>query len=379
MSTLLLVLPLLMACSQRQLPKYPATDDGITRMRLDSAAFFDARHDTRHAMMQLKAAEKRLFTVRTDSLKFLTYYRIAQLNARDGAYRMALDYYGHAARHANDAKRSHRMTDVFLGKASVYNQLGQRDSALWLIGRAEAFKPRIRKDQVQLIDVLRRRVRQHQILTISPEKDIEIVQIQDRYEVALAQREALRQQLLFTYAFIVLLVLAAGIVVWLRYRMRRQIRLYQRRLADTEMTIQAALRKKDSTIEEMKAEIDSRVSELERLRQSVPSRSEPLKNADSIEQTKLGVDTLYTILKGGNLSQMGRREQLAVNAIMASIDYDLSCILNNPRYAFTPKETFYYIMEHEGRSDEEKAAAFCCSAQALRSIKSRLNRKISSR
>ena len=93
-------------------------------------------------------------------------------------------------------------------------------------------------------------------------------------------------------------------------------------------------------------------------------------------QTKLGIDALYTILKGGNISQMGKREQQALNAIMPNFDYDLAYILNNPRYAFTPKETFYYIMEHNGMTDEQKADAFCCTSQAIRSIKSRMKKKM---
>ena len=54
---LLITLLTLLSCSQRKLPNYPATDEGITRMRLDSAAFFMAKHDTRNAMYQLKSAE----------------------------------------------------------------------------------------------------------------------------------------------------------------------------------------------------------------------------------------------------------------------------------------------------------------------------------
>lgn len=141
----------LLSCSEKKLPNYPATDEGITRMRLDSASFFTQRHDTRNAMYQLKAAEKHLFNVNTDTLKFTTYYHIALLNAQNGAYKLALNYFNHAAKYANDSKRSHRMADIFLGKASVFNQMGMRDSALQYVKRAESFKPRIRKDQEESI------------------------------------------------------------------------------------------------------------------------------------------------------------------------------------------------------------------------------------
>ena len=345
-------------------------------MRLDSAAFFMAKHDTRNAMYQLKSAEKHLFNVTEDSLKFATYYRIALLNAQNGAYKLALDYFNHTARYANDSKKSHRLTDIYLGKASVFNQMGQRDSALHYVKKAETFKPRIRKEQEQKIEELRTRIEKHQILSVSPEKDIEIIQIQDRYEVAIAQRKALQLQLYIAYLAIFLIFLTASIVVWFRHHMRQQLHAYRKQQEETEQNIQQMLRRKDATIDEMKTEVDQKIYELEQLRKKVPNHNGDTKTADSIEQIKLGIESLYIILKGGNISQMGKREQQAINTIMPNFDYELAYILNNPRYAFTPKETFYYIMEHNGMTDEQKANAFCCTSQALRSIKSRMKKKM---
>lgn len=366
----------LLSCSEKKLPNYPATDDGITRMRLDSASFFTQRHDTRNAMYQLKAAEKHLFNVNTDTLKFTTYYHIALLNAQNGAYKLALNYFNHAAKYANDSKRSHRLADIFLGKASVFNQMGMRDSALQYVKRAESFKPRIRKDQEESIKNIRSRIEKHQVLTVSPEKDIEIVQIQDRYEVAMAQREALQLQLYIAYLLILLILVTGGIIVWFRHRIHQQLLNYRKQQEETEQNIQMTLQRKDATIDEMKAEIDSKLNELEQLKKKMPIHNRETETSVSIEQTKLGIDALYTILKGGNISQMGKREQQAVCMIIPNFDYDLAYILNNPRYAFTPKETFYYIMEHNGMTDEEKATAFCCTGQAIRSIKSRMKKKM---
>lgn len=366
----------LLSCSEKKLPNYPATDEGITRMRLDSASFFTQKHDTRNAMYQLKAAEKHLFNVNTDTLKFTTYYHIALLNAQNGAYKLALNYFNHAAKYANDSKRSHRMADIFLGKASVFNQMGMRDSALQYVKRAESFKPRIRKDQEESIKKIRSRIEKHQVLTVSPEKDIEIVQIQDRYEVAMAQREALQLQLYIAYLLILLILVTGGIIVWFRRRIHQQLLNYRKQQEETEQNIQMTLQRKDATIDEMKAEIDSKLNELEQLKKKMPTHNRETETSVSIEQTKLGIDALYTILKGGNISQMGKREQQAVCMIMPNFDYDLAYILNNPRYAFTPKETFYYIMEHNGMTDEEKATAFCCTGQAIRSIKSRMKKKM---
>lgn len=366
----------LLSCSQKKLPHYPATDDGITRMHLDSAAIYTKKHDLHKAMYQLKAAEKRLFNVTEDSLKFLTYYHIAQINAQDGAYKIALEYLKHAARNANDVKRSHRMTDIYIEKAFIYNQMGNRDSALNSLQRVEKYKPRIRKDQEKRIEEMRQHIKRHQIVAISPGKDIEIVQLQDLYEVALAQRKAVELKLYIAYLLLTLILVSIGITIWFRRRMRQQLQFYRQQQQETEHNIQLTLRRKDATIDEMKAEIDSKLDELNQLRYSIKAHNKNIKTSDSIEQIKLGIDTLYTILKGGNLSQMGKREQQALNMIMPNYDYELSYILNNPRFALTPKECFYYIMEHYGIEDDLKAQAFCCTAQAIRSIKSRLKKKL---
>ena len=366
----------LLSCSQKKLPHYPATDDGITRMHLDSAAIYTKKHDLHKAMYQLKAAEKRLFNVTQDSLKFLTYYHIAQINAQDGAYKIALEYLKHAARNANDVKRSHRMTDIYIEKAFIYNQIGKRDSALNSLQRVEKYKPRIRKDQEKRIEEMRQHIKRHQIVAISPGKDIEIVQLQDLYEVALAQRKAVELKLYIAYLLLTLILVSIGSTIWFRRRMRQQLQFYRQQQQETEHNIQLTLRRKDATIDEMKAEIDSKLDELNQLRYSIKAHNKNIKTSDSIEQIKLGIDTLYTILKGGNLSQMGKREQQALNMIMPNYDYELSYILNNPRFALTPKECFYYIMEHYGIEDDLKAQAFCCTAQAIRSIKSRLKKKL---
>lgn len=366
----------LLSCSQKKLPHYPATDDGITRMHLDSAAIYTKKHDLHKAMYQLKAAEKRLFNVTQDSLKFLTYYHIAQINAQDGAYKIALEYLKHAARNANDVKRSHRMTDIYIEKAFIYNQMGKRDSALNSLQRVEKYKPRIRKDQEKQIEEMRQHIKMYQIVAISPGKDIEIVQLQDLYEVALAQRKAVELKLYIAYLLLTLILVSIGITIWFRRRMRQQLQFYRQQQQETEHNIQLTLRRKDATIDEMKAEIDSKLDELNQLRYSIKAHNKNIKTSDSIEQIKLGIDTLYTILKGGNLSQMGKREQQALNMIMPNYDYELSYILNNPRFALTPKECFYYIMEHYGIEDDLKAQAFCCTAQAIRSIKSRLKKKL---
>ena len=51
-------------------------------------------------------------------------------------------------------------------------------------------------------------------------------------------------------------------------------------------------------------------------------------------------------------------------------------VLGKTKSPLTPKETFFCIMEYYGKTDRQKAHSFCCSEQAIRSTKSRLNKKM---
>jgi hypothetical protein len=101
--------------------------------------------------------------------------------------------------------------------------------------------------------------------------------------------------------------------------------------------------------------------------------SQPAVRAD-IVKTKQGVDVLYAILHDENISQMGKREQLAVSETLHIVEPDLAAVIDNVE--LTPKETFYCIMHYYGKTDQQKAQCFCCTEQALRSTKSRLNKKL---
>ena len=101
--------------------------------------------------------------------------------------------------------------------------------------------------------------------------------------------------------------------------------------------------------------------------------SQPAVRAD-IVKTKQGVDVLYAILRDENISQMGKREQLAVSETLHIVEPDLAAVIDTVE--LTPKETFYCIMEHNRQDDHAKAKAFCSTEQAVRSIKSRLGKKL---
>lgn len=370
-----IICALCIACNQRQVPKYPATAEGITQMRIDSAAYYLSRHNTRRAMIQLKAAEKHLPNVRTDSIKFNTYLKIAHLNAQNGAYKVATDYYKKAEKHTNDTKRNHHLADIYLGRAFVYAQTKQWKLATQTITKAEKLRPRIRKDQEKQIAELKERIGKRQMIAVSSDKDAEIVHIQDRYETTLAQRNMLEQRLYFSYAIIGLLLLAAGIIAWFKRYIRKQEAHYNQQLMEIEANICQTLNEKNTTIDEMKRAIDERIAEIEKLKNRNITKPNNTKSIDSIENIKIGIDALCILKKGENISQMGRKEQQAIMAVMYNLDYEFACFLNNPRFALTPKETFFCVMEREGRNDDEKAEMFCCSNQAIRSIKSRLNKK----
>ena len=106
----------------------------------------------------------------------------------------------------------------------------------------------------------------------------------------------------------------------------------------------------------------------------VRRREEPSTLRSDIVRTKQGVDVLYAILHNENISQMGKREQLAVSETLQIVDSQLADLLSSVE--LTPKETFYCIMQYYGKTEQQKAQCFCCTEQALRSTKSRLGKKL---
>ncbi len=124
-----------------------------------------------------------------------------------------------------------------------------------------------------------------------------------------------------------------------------------------------------------KAAFERKVDEL--MQSMMVEADEPEKPAAvraDIVRTKQGVDVLYAILHDENISQMGKREQLAVAETLHILDPTLADIISSVE--LTPKETFYCIMQYYGKTEQQKAQCFCCTEQALRSTKSRLGKKL---
>lgn len=124
-----------------------------------------------------------------------------------------------------------------------------------------------------------------------------------------------------------------------------------------------------------KAAFERKVDELmESMAVETDEPEQPAAVRADIVRTKQGVDVLYAILHNENISQMGKREQLAVTETLHIVDPTLAGILSSVE--LTPKETFYCIMQYYGKTEQQKAQCFCCTEQALRSTKSRLGKKL---
>ena len=178
--------------------------------------------------------------------------------------------------------------------------------------------------------------------TISPETYVNVMNVQLQVEQVKASRD--RQ---FYIATIILLLLISGAVCyWYIRKMQTQSSIYQQR------------------IDSVRQEPLSRESSI------------PATTTLPIEETKKGIDVLFAIINDQNISQMGKQEEQAVLKTLPIVDATLAALLKHASSPLTPKETFFCIMEYYGKNDRQKARSFCCSEQAIRSTKSRLNKKI---
>lgn len=165
--------------------------------------------------------------------------------------------------------------------------------------------------------------------TISPETYMSVMDLQSQIE----QTKAGRRQLVFIITIVVLMLLLAALGLWYVRRTRALARLYRQRIATVRQKLE-------------------------------------------ISETKVGIDVLHAIVNDQNISQMGKHEEQAVLKTLPVVDEALAEALSRATSPLTPKETFFCIMEYYGKPDHQKARSFCCSEQAIRSTKSRLNKKM---
>lgn len=241
--------------------------------------------------------------------------------------------------------------------AAIYQDLAYQAMFVDSLGKAEAYAYRaylLSNDSTTENGVLAllgyiyyREGKQEQLQllmqTISPEAYMNVMDVQWQVEQVKAGKN--RQ---FYIVTIMLLLLVSGVICyWYIRRMRAQSAMYRQR------------------IESVRQELLHRESSLPASSTSLP-----------INEAKQGIDVLFAIINDQNISQMGKQEEQAVLKTLPIVDAALAALLDKASSPLTPKETFFCIMEYYGKSDRQKARSFCCSEQAIRSTKSRLNKKI---
>lgn len=227
--------------------------------------------------------------------------------------------------------------------AAIYQNLAYEEMFTGSLTKAEAYAYRaflMSRDSVRECNALsllcyiyyregKQRELQLLMQTISPEMYVSVMDVQSKVE----QGKAGRQQLAYVVAIIMLVLTLGALVVWYVRRTRALKRLYQQRLDNARQKLE-------------------------------------------IGETKVGIDVLHAIINDQNISQMGKHEEQAVLKTLPVIDATLAETLSKATVPLTPKETFFCIMEYYGKTDRQKARSFCCSEQAIRSTKSRLNKKM---
>ena len=260
--------------------------------------------------------------------------------------------------HTSEMPSQPATTGGGLDSAAIYQDLAYEAMFAGSLGKAETYAYRgvlLSKDSTTENGILallcyiyyqEGKQEQLQLLmqTISPEAYMNVMDVQYQVEQVKAGRD--RQYYFFT---IMLLLLVSGIVCfWYIRRMRAQSALYRQRM------------------DNVRHELLNRVSN-QRATALVTPR---------IDEAKQGIDVLFAIINDQNISQMGKQEEQAVLKTLPIVDAALAALLDKASSPLTPKETFFCIMEYYGKNDRQKAHSFCCSEQAIRSTKSRLNKKI---
>lgn len=398
----------LVACKQQAPLRVSEAPEKVIRQWLDSAEIYISEHDYTEAMRFLNGAESAANNIENDSVAYRLYNNLAYLHERSGSPKLALTYQQQALKYAKRTKKGRFIVDILNREIYTLYKMGLTDSA-WTATR-EAMKHYPRANDSLKAQILQH-VAYHKMLVDSLDEAMtilaksvshssapmpdsatikalysrlpmenmmleDLLTLQNKYDTAMLEAEKVRQQMYFSW-FIAFAIVAVVLLLYIvRRREQQLIADYEQRLYNVRNDMEQALSTREATIEEMKAAVDRSLQETEALRSQLPKSYISSKNNDFIEQTKLGIDTIYAIAHGDNISQMGRKEQIAAIEVMKIIDGGFAQLLTTPSPPLTPKETFFCIMEHYGKSDYEKASSFCCSEQAIRSTKSRLNKKI---
>ena len=188
--------------------------------------------------------------------------------------------------------------------------------------------------------------------TLSPDVYMNVMDVQMQVE----HTKAAQKRQLYAFAVILLLLLLGCIALWYLHRIKMLSRSYQQRIVSVRHELTELLKNLGTT---PSADTVGYHHEL-----------------PTIQETKIGIDVLFAIINDQNISQMGKAEEQALLKAIPLIDSNLTTILEKASSTLTPKETFFCVMEYYGKTDKQKARSFCCSEQAVRSTKSRLNKKM---
>ena len=197
---------------------------------------------------------------------------------------------------------------------------------------------------------------------------VALLQVQNQYEREVAEREKMQQKWYYSLAVIVLLNAVFATVWWYSRKQHRRERQHHDEMRQLRQQMGEKLRvimARSATSQNADGGLGTNTStDAERL------------FSGSIAETKAGIDVLYDIIAGNNISQCGKQQERQVKQVLWQVNPALAQLIDSAPQPLTPKETFFCIMEHYGKSDDEKAASFCCSEQAVRSTKSRLGKKL---
>ena len=188
--------------------------------------------------------------------------------------------------------------------------------------------------------------------TLSPDVYMNVMDVQMQVE----HTKAAQKRQLYALAVILLLLLLGCVALWYLHRIKMLSRSYQQRIVSVRHELTEQLNNLGTT---PSADTVGYHHEL-----------------PTIQETKIGIDVLFAIINDQNISQMGKAEEQALLKAIPLIDSNLTTILEKASSTLTPKETFFCVMEYYGKTDKQKARSFCCSEQAVRSTKSRLNKKM---
>jgi len=242
--------------------------------------------------------------------------------------------------------------------ASYYQEMAYRAMFADSLAQAETYAYQsvmLSKDSVLecgalslLCYIYYREGKQHELQmmmqTLSPEVYMNVMDVQLHIE----QQKANRQRQYYALAIIIILLLSGVVALWYLHRMKSLRQLYQQRIS----RVRQRFEQEDSEV------------------------SKHLMTNEEIAESRLGFDVICAIVNDQNISQMGKREEQALLKVLPMVDENLCSILSKASLSLTPKETFFCLMEYYGKNDHQKARSFCCSDQAIRSTKSRLNKKI---